>query len=123
VRAAVEARSRDRLKYLQNTLTRRKESEIGDLMTVLDDLAKSIGKELGDSGPQFVQLTLWPEEERNQLKRDMEALKARLARIPDEKESEATAIESRYADPAARTFPVAVVFLVPRSMLGKVRPI
>jgi superfamily II DNA or RNA helicase len=122
VRAAVEARSRDRLKYLQNTLARRKESEVGNLMTVLDDLAKSIRKELADSGPQFVQLTLWPEEERNQLKRDMESLKARLARIPDEKKSEATAIESRYADPTARIFPVAVVFLVPRSMLGKDRP-
>lgn len=121
IRAAVDARSRDRLRYLENTLTRRKEGEIGDIVTVLDDLAKSIGKELADSGPQFVQLNLWPDEERNQLKRDMEALKARLARIPEEKKSETAAIESRYANPAARTFPVAVVFLVPRSFLGKVR--
>jgi len=117
IRGAVEARSRDRLKYLQNTLTRRKESEVGDLMTVLDDLEKSIRKELEDSGPQYVQLTLWPVEERNQLKRDMESLKARLARIPGERESEAVAIEGRYANPMARTFPVAVVFLVPRSQL------
>ena len=122
IRAAVEARSRERLKYLENTLNRRKESEIADLMAVLDDLTKSIRKELSDSGPQFVQLTLWPEEERNQLKRDIEALKARLARIPEEKKSEAAAVESRYADPTARTFPVAVVFLVPRSLAGKVRP-
>jgi len=123
IRAAVEARSRERMKFLENTLNRRKESEIADLMAVLDDLAKSIRKELSDSGPQFVQLTLWPEEERNQLKRDIEALKARLARIPEEKKSEAAAIESRYAHPAVRTFPVAVVFLVPRSSsTGKVRP-
>ena len=123
IRAAVEGRSRDRLKYLQNTLTRYKESEVGDLLAVLEDLAKSIRKQLADSGPQLVQLSLWPEDERNQLKRDMEALKARLASIPDEKKSEAEVIESRYADPTARTFPVAVVFLVPRSMLRKVRPI
>ena len=122
IRASVEARSRDRLKYLGNTLNRRKESEIADLVTVLDDLSKSIRKELSDSGSQFVQLTLWPEEERNQLKRDIEALKARLTRIPEEKKSEAAAVESRYADPTARTFPVAVVFLVPRSLAGKVRP-
>lgn len=122
IRDTVEARSRDRLKYLENTLNRRKESEIGDLMTVLDDLARSIVKELADTGPQSVQLTLWPEEERNQLSRDMEALKTRLARIPEEKKGEAAAVESRYANPTARTFPVAVVFLIPYSMLGKVRP-
>jgi len=122
IRAAVEARSRDRLKYLENTLNRRKESEIADLMAVLDDLEKSIRKELADSGPQFVQLTLWPDEERNQLKRDVEALRARLARIPEEKKSEAAAIVSRYTAPTARTFPVAVAFLVPRSSFGKVRP-
>ncbi len=117
IRAAVEARSRDRLKHLRNTLIRRKESEVGDLMSVLDDLEKSIRKELQDSGPQYVQLTLWPVEERNQLKRDIESLRARLSRIPEERKSEAAAIESRYADPMARTFPVAAVFLVPRSQL------
>ena len=123
VRTAVEARSRDRLRYLQNTLTRRKESEIGDLMTVLSDLEKSVGRELKDSGPQSLQLSLWPEEERNQLKKDIESLRARLARIPEEKKNETIAIESRYADPTSRTFPVAVVFLVPRSMVEKGRPI
>ncbi|SHG33104.1 SNF2 family N-terminal domain-containing protein [Desulfacinum infernum DSM 9756] len=121
IRHAVEARSRERLRYLHNTLNRRKESEIGDLIAVLDELEKSIRKELEDSGPRFVQLTLWPVEERNQLKRDLESLKARLARIPDEKKKETAAIESRYADPMARTFPVAVVFIVPRSMLGEDR--
>lgn len=122
IRAAVEARSRDRLRYLQNTLSRRKESETDDLMTVLDDLVRSVRKELEDTGPQSVQLSLWPEEERNQLRRDIEALRARLARIPEEKKNETAAIESRYADPTARTFPVAVVFLVPRSMAEKERP-
>ncbi len=100
-----------------NTLNRRKENEIADLMAILDDLVKSIRKELSDSRPQFVQLTLWPEEEHNQLQRDIRALKARLARIPEEKKNETTAVESRYADLTARTFPVAVVFLVPHHMI------
>jgi superfamily II DNA or RNA helicase len=117
VRAAVEARSQERLRYLLNTLVRRKESEIGDLMAVLDDLEKSISKELNDSIPQFVQTDLWPEDERNQLKLDLEALKARLARIPGEKKGEAEAIESRYVEPTARTFPVAIIFLVPHSLV------
>ncbi len=117
--AAVEARSRDRLKYLENTLNRRKESEIADLTAVLDDLAKSIRKELTDSSLQTVQLTIWPEDERNQLKQDIEALKARLARIPEEEKNEVTAIESSYANPTARTFPVAILFIVPISWSGK----
>jgi hypothetical protein len=36
--AAVEARSRDRLKFLENTLDRRMKSEIADVRTVLDEL-------------------------------------------------------------------------------------
>lgn len=116
IRKAVEARSRERMKYLENRLNRRKESEIGDLRSVLEDHEKSIIEELEDSGPQFVQSTFWSEDKRNQLRRDREALRARLNRIPEEKKNETAAIEKRYADPMARTFPVAVVFLVPQGM-------
>jgi len=41
----------------------------------------------------------------------------RLERIPEEKESEAATIEKRYSGLADRTFPVAVEFLVPKSIL------
>jgi len=115
VRMSVEARSRERLRYLQVTLARRKHSEIEDLMAVLDDLEKCIERELADAEPRFVQSALWPDDERNQLRRDLEALRARLLRIPDERKSEAAAIEGHYSNPEARTFPVAVVFLVPSS--------
>ncbi len=40
--AAVEARSRDRLKFLENTLDRRMKSEITDVLTILDELEASI---------------------------------------------------------------------------------
>ena len=115
IMAAVEARSRDRLKFLGNTLQRRKEAEIKDILTVLSDLEESINKELTEQSPQALQLELWPEEQRNQLRKDMDALRARLGRIPDEKTSERAIIESRYDKPTDRTFPVAVVFLVPQS--------
>ena len=118
IRATVEARSRDRLKFLGNSLRRSKDSEIQDIMTVLGDLEKSIEKELTEKGPLDVQLRLWPVEQRNQLYKDVEALRARLKRIPDEKESERVAIENRYASPSDRTFPVAVVFLVPQSLMA-----
>ncbi|EJY55741.1 helicase domain-containing protein [Alicyclobacillus hesperidum URH17-3-68] len=122
IRLAVEARSRERLKFLENTLLRRKQGEIDDLLTVLDDLERNLKNELEkEQGPRQMQLQLWPEEERNQLRRDMEALRTRLARIPEERKSEIASVESRYANIVDRTFPVAVIFLVPQSQLGEGR--
>jgi superfamily II DNA or RNA helicase len=114
--AAVEARSRDRLKFLENTLARRMKSEIADVRTVLDELEASIRKEL-KSDRQGGQLYLpgFSPEEMAQVKKDVHALEARLARIPEERKEEKTAIEKHYANPVDRTFPVAVVFLVPAS--------
>lgn len=119
--AAVEARSRDRLKYLGSTLSRRKLSEIDDVLTVLNELEQNLKNELEDDGPQQMELQLWPEEERNQLRRDMDALRARLERIPEEKKREIASVQSRYKNLVDRTFPVAVVFLVPQSQLEKGR--
>jgi len=115
--ATVEARSRDRLKFLENTLDRRMKSEIIDVQTVLDELESSIRKELEQDGKPM-QLSLFNEEELGQIKKDIQSLEARLARIPDEREKEKTAIKKHYASPVDRTFPVAVVFLVPQSHTG-----
>ena len=114
--AAVEARSRNRLRFLENTLDRRMKSEIADVRTVLDELKASIRKEL-KSDRQGGQLYLpgFSPEEMAQVKKDVHALEARLARIPEERKEEKAAIEKHYANPVDRTFPVAVVFLVPQS--------
>ncbi|MCY7990737.1 DISARM system SNF2-like helicase DrmD [Bacillus haynesii] len=114
---AIRARSRDRLKYLENTLNRRKDSEIKDLLTILDDLENNLQKELESQGSQQMELLLWPEDQRNQLRKDLEALRTRLSRIPYERENEIQIIRKRYADFLDRTFPVAVIFLVPKSKL------
>ena len=118
VMAAIEARSRDRLKFLENTLVRRMKSEISDVTTVLEELETSIRKELGQDGKHVQLPLLFTEEELGQIKIDIHALEARLARIPEEREKEKTAIENHYANPVDRTFPVAVVFLVPSSYAG-----
>lgn len=72
-----------------------------------------------EQGPQQIEMQLWPEDQRNQLRRDFDALKERLKRIPSERENEALAIENRYKNIVDRTFPAAVVFLVPESELGR----
>jgi len=109
---AVEARSTDRLEFLTNTLNRRRLQEQEDLNVVLDELTRMIEGELADDDAP-VQLALWPTEQREQLQKDLEALRARLQRIPAERQSELSSIQRRYESPTARTFPVAVEFLVP----------
>ena len=116
VRLTTEARSRDRLKNLGNTLDGLKRKEIENIRAVLDELERGIREELNkESQPE--QLSLFSEDERTQVRRDTEALKARLEKIPAEREREIEAIEARYAGFVDRTFPVAVVFLVPENMM------
>lgn len=110
----VDARSKDRLKFLTNTLQTRKTQEISDIGSVLDELESAIRTEL-QKGQQPEQLSLFTEDERTQLRRDNAALEARFARIPAERADEIEAIEKRYAGVADRTFPVAVIFIVPES--------
>ncbi|OXS27890.1 MAG: helicase [Desulfovibrio sp. MES5] len=121
VMAAVEARSRDRLQYLSNTLIRRMGGEVEDVMSILSDLERSIRRELQEEqATRQLYLPGLSPEERNQIKKDSQALRSRLARIPEEREKEKAAIQKHYADPVDRTFPVAVVFLIPQSQAGKV---
>ena len=114
IRAAADARSDDRLKFLKNALERRKLGDVTDIAGLLTELEKAIRREIEDSAQMIqTELGFWPENERMQLRRDVDALHARLARIPDEREQEIASIERRYSDLAHRTFPVAVTFILP----------
>lgn len=115
VLAAVEARSKDRLRFLVNTIENRKLNEAEDIRQVLDDLESALKAEIA-AEQQPMQLSLFSEDERTQLKRDQAALEARLARIPKEREEELRAIEERHSNAIDHTFPVAVVLLVPESL-------
>jgi len=113
--ASVEARSKDRLSNLRNTIDTRRKREIADIQKVLDELERSLESELKkEKEPQ--QLSLFSEDERLQLTRDISALEARLARIPEERESETRVIDERHANVAEHTFPVAVLVILPESM-------
>jgi SNF2 family DNA or RNA helicase len=115
--SAVHTRSGERLKFLGNTLNRRKKSEIDDITTILEDLEKIIESEIKDQHTEQLQFEFWPDDQRNQLRRDIDALRDRLSRIPIEKKMEVETINKRYSDLTDRTFPVAVVFLIPKSQL------
>ena len=113
-----EARSKERLDSLLSTLAHRKDSEVKDVNTLLDELEKSIKKELDieNDHEAFVQLTFdFGEEDVQELKRDFAALRARLDQIPEEREKEIAVIERHYSNPRSLTFPAAVLFLVPET--------
>ncbi|MBB6099404.1 superfamily II DNA or RNA helicase [Deinobacterium chartae] len=113
---AIDARSRERLRGLASTLDARRTKEVEDILEVLTELQHTLETELHEELP--LQLPLLTPDEHTQLKRDRAALEARLARIPDEREQEVLAIEARYSNLTERTFPVAVVLLVPGSLLN-----
>lgn len=112
--AAIEARATERMRSLTNTLERRRRREIADMTATLEQLARTIESELNE--PDIQQLELWTPEEEDQLRRNVDALRLRVAAIPAEIEAEVRSITARYADPMIRTFPVAVTFLVPEGM-------
>lgn len=117
--ATVDARSRERLKSLENVFAKRIETEIQDILTVLDELETSIKKELKtDRDDGLLYLPGFSPEEMAQVKKDYQALEARLARIPQERIEEQKSIEKHYANPVERTFPAAVIFLVPHSKVA-----
>lgn len=119
IMSAVEARSKERLRFLENTLDRRMKSEITDVQTVLNELESSIKKELGKDGNP-VQLSLFSAEELGQVQKDIQFLESRLARIPKERIEETKTVEKHYKNPVDRTFPVAVVFLLPQTQARRI---
>jgi len=118
IRRSIETRSTERLRNLRNILDRQRQREVDNITSVLDELAESIRQEL-EKEEKPEQFELFTPDERTQVARDEEALRARLERIPIEKASELEMIERRYSDFSERTFPVAVVFLAPESWIDK----
>lgn len=114
--SAVEARSAKLVEDLNAKIARRCENEKKVVGELLDDLKTRLESELAKADqPQVGQLTLpgLTEAETQEVRRDVAALEARLARIPEERRQEIELVERHYRSPDARTFPAAVVFLVP----------
>lgn len=110
--AVLEVKARDRAESLDKALRERAEEEVANITQVLEDLRRTIETELNE--PQVEQVALFTPEERDQLNRDLDALRRRLQRIPSDIEEETAAIRRRYANPEPRLFPVAVTFLIPQ---------
>jgi len=113
--AALEARRIERTKNLEKTLSERAEKEVNKLASIMTELQRSIQAELTPHQVEQLDLFLMDDDlGKQQRERDLSALRRRLAEIPDEIERESEHIRSRFANPSARLFPVAVTWLIPR---------
>jgi len=111
ISAALEARAKDRMDGVQKLLAERAEFESASIESILTELGNSIRRELNE--PEAIQLELFTSEEKDQLNRNLDALRRRLSAIPGEIEQEQKIILERYASPQTRMFPVAVMILLP----------
>jgi hypothetical protein len=114
VQAALSARMTDRTRGLEKRLLERSDKEAQDIQSILLELKRAIEAELDE--PEYKQLELFSDPEREQFERNKDFLRDRVKQIPGEIERETAAIKARFADPQARMFPVAVTFLVPDKM-------
>jgi SNF2 family DNA or RNA helicase len=112
--AALEARTKERNDSLARLVTNRRKEEVEKITAVLSELRERILKELAAEPDS--QLRLFDEDERDQLERNRDFLRARAEEIPAEIDREAEALRRRFADPEPRVFPVAVEFRVQRSL-------
>ncbi|AGW92094.1 helicase [Ralstonia pickettii DTP0602] len=112
---ALDARMVDRTKNLEKHLDELAEKEVNKLTTVMTELQRAIQAELErKDGPQMMLDLGGDEPGKQQRERDLAALRHRLKEIPQEIQRESEHLRSRFANPTARLFPVAVTWLIPR---------
>lgn len=115
LQAALEARLADRTKNLEKTFAEVAEREVAKITAIMTELQRAIQNELNSKDGAQLLLDLGDDADgRRQRERDLDALRHRVREIPAEIELEAAHLRSRYANPTARLFPVAVTWLIPR---------
>ena len=113
--ASLDARRVERTKNLEKNLEELAEKEVNKIKIVMTELQRAIQAELDrKDGPQMV-LDLGADEPgKRQRENDLAALHRRIKEIPEEILRESDHIRSRFSNPSARLFPVAVTWLIPR---------
>ncbi|HVT15233.1 MAG TPA: DISARM system SNF2-like helicase DrmD [Thermoanaerobaculia bacterium] len=113
---ALEARMRDRTNGLERLLAERRDKEVSDIRKILEELRRLIAEKLDDPGLEQMTFEGWETPEREQLERNLDALRVRLREIPTEIDRETAAAAARFSNLQPRLFPVAVTFVVPRRL-------
>jgi hypothetical protein len=119
--STLDVRRIERTKNLEKNFEDRAETEVNKLSKIMNELQRAIREELErKDGPQFL-LDLGDDPNgKQQRELDLAALRRRLSEIPEELERESDHIRSRFRNPSARLFPVAVTWLIPRKAVLEV---
>jgi len=112
VTAALEWRVRTRRDQVHRALAGRRQADLERNATNLERFAESLRRTLAE--PAQDELPLSDVAEAAQAARDRAAMVERLAALPREQVAESERILARFADPVEHTFPLGVVFVVPR---------
>jgi hypothetical protein len=113
--ASLDTRRVERTKNLEKNLEELAEKEVNKIKTVMTELQRAIQAELDrKDGPQMVLDLGGDEPGKRQRENDLAALRRRIKEIPEEIQRESNHIRSRFSNPSARLFPVAVTWLIPR---------
>jgi superfamily II DNA or RNA helicase len=113
--AALETRRTERTKNLEKNFEELADKEVNKFKTIMTELQRAIRAELDrKEGPQLEFDLTGDDVGKQQRERDLSALRRRLNEIPEEIERESAHIRSRFRNPSARLFPVAVTWLIPR---------
>ncbi len=112
---SLERRGQRLAEIKQKALQARMEDELTRLESDVDRAAVAMREALDRTRSQLdsAQISLFAEEEAEQLERDYDRLHARYATIRDKVQTEITSVRERYATQDVRVFPIAVTFLHP----------
>jgi hypothetical protein len=105
---------------LERKLTQRRDAEQARIVANLDQFAATLRDALAvDDSEAEDALFSRAEASRSrdelaQFRRDRQSWQQRLDRLTVERDREVAAIEARYRDPQQHSFPVAVIFVVPK---------
>jgi len=116
---ALDIRMREVTRNLEGRFLEKAEREKKDVEKILRELDATIRAELKEPDNQ---LTFeFNELERDQYRRNVDAIRLRLEEIPAEIEEEKRLVDRRYESPTPRLFPVCVLLLVPDTMVEGAR--
>ncbi len=108
-------RAREREQSLTGRLDAQKDEEIKRLEDAIDQFRRALDRALNDPELQAIQLRLFDEDERSQMRRDVEGWRSTLDSLDAQAAAERSQIERRSSAVRALTFPAAILFVVPEA--------
>jgi superfamily II DNA/RNA helicase len=115
--AAIRWRTDTRHESLKRQLDQRRDAESRRITTNIEQFADTLRRQLAKGDEEdtlFAEIETRSRDEIRQYHNDRRSWEGRLRRLSDDRDLELQQIAARYADPRPHSFPVAVIFVVPK---------